>query len=68
MAKQIKKINYKEAYDELLSINEELENNEIGIDDLTKKLKRAGELIKICRDQIKLTEEETKNILEQFEE
>ncbi|MDR2084261.1 MAG: exodeoxyribonuclease VII small subunit [Bacteroidales bacterium] len=67
MSKTTKKISYKEAYDELLSINEDLENNEIGIDDLTKKLKRAGELIKICRNQIKLTEEETKNILEQFD-
>jgi len=62
------KISYKEAFDELQAINEDLENNEIGIDELTEKLKRAGELMKICRNQIKLTEEETKKIIEQFDD
>lgn len=62
-----KKPTYTEAFEELQAINRDLENDEIGIDELTTKLKRAGELIKICRDQLKTTEDETKKILEQLE-
>ena len=62
-----KKPTYTEAFEELQAINRDLENDEICIDELTTKLKRAGELIKICRDQLKTTEDETKKILEQLE-
>lgn len=61
------KITYEEAYSELIEISNEIENDEVIVSELIEKLKRAGELIKICREQLKLTEEESKKILEQFE-
>lgn len=61
------KITYEDAYRELIEISNEIENDEVIVSELIEKLKRAGELIKICREQLKLTEEESKRILEQFE-
>lgn len=61
------KITYEDAYSELIEISNEIENDEVIVSELIEKLKRAGELIKICREQLKLTEEESKKILEQFE-
>lgn len=61
------KISYEDAFNELLEISNEIENDEVIVSELIEKLKRAGELIKICREQLKLTEEESKKILEQFE-
>lgn len=61
------KITYEDAYRELIEISNEIENDEVIVSELIEKLKRAGELIKICREQLKLTEEESKKILEQFE-
>ncbi|MCK9303594.1 MAG: exodeoxyribonuclease VII small subunit [Bacteroidales bacterium] len=65
MANKEKK-SYDEAFRELTAISEDLENEEIGIDELTLKLKRAAELIKTCNAQLKLTEEEINKIIEQF--
>ena len=61
------KITYEDAYSELIEISNEIENDEVIVSELIEKLKRAGELIKICREQLKLTEKESKRILEQFE-
>ena len=60
------KITYETALQELNDIYQSMEDNAIGVDELTEKLKRASYLIKICRDKLKLTEEESKKILEQF--
>lgn len=60
------KITYETALNELNDIYQSMEDNAIGVDELTEKLKRASDLIKICRDKLKLTEEESKKILEQF--
>ena len=60
------KITYETALQELNDIYQSMEDNVIGVDELTEKLKRASDLIKICRDKLKLTEEESKKILEQF--
>ena len=60
------KITYETALKELNDIYQSMEDNAIGVDELTEKLKRASDLIKICRDKLKLTEEESKKILEQF--
>ncbi|MGI6719260.1 MAG: exodeoxyribonuclease VII small subunit [Bacteroidales bacterium] len=62
------KISYEDAFTELQKISDQLVNDNIGIDELTNKLKRANELIKICRAQLKKTEEETNKVLEQLED
>ncbi len=57
------KLTYAEAMNELENIVERVERNEMDIDDLTERLKRAQELVRFCRERLLKTEEEVKNIL-----
>ena len=58
-----KKILYSEAFEELQQIVNEIENEETGIDLLDTKIKRAAELLKICKDKLYNTEENVIEIL-----
>jgi exodeoxyribonuclease VII small subunit len=61
------KINYTEAFDELQAIVTEIEQGEISVDELSKKVKRASELIKICKTRLATTEEDVNKILKELE-
>lgn len=63
-----KKQTYESALSELQNIISEIENDEIGIDQLSVKVKRAAELLKFCQEKLRATEEDVNNILNQFEE
>lgn len=54
---------YEEALKELEQIVSKMENNEVGIDEMTTQLKRAQELIKLCRDRLTKTDEEIRKML-----
>ena len=54
---------YEEAYAELQAIVRKMENDELDIDQMTEQLKRAQQLIKLCRDKLTKTDEEIKKIL-----
>ena len=54
---------YEEAYTELQTIVRKMENDELDIDQLSEQLKRAQELIKLCKDKLTKTDEEIKKIL-----
>lgn len=56
---------YQKAFDELQEIVTKLQNDEIGLDDLSKSVKRAGTLIKACKEKLRNVELE---IEEMFEE
>ena len=58
-----KKINYTAAYEELTTIVKKMESAEISIDELSDNIKRASELIKICKDKLQKTEEEINKIM-----
>lgn len=58
------KITYDEATTQIEEILTKLRNNEISIDELSKEVKRATELITLCRDRLMHSEEELKKILE----
>jgi exodeoxyribonuclease VII small subunit len=58
-----KDITYSDALNELNEIAREIENESIAVDELTKKLKRASELISLCRAKLRMTEEEVKKII-----
>ncbi len=58
-----KAMKYEEAVRELEQIVERMENNELDIDSLSEQLKRAQELIKLCRDKLTKTDEEIKKLL-----
>jgi exodeoxyribonuclease VII small subunit len=59
--------NYAEAYEELQRIVSEIENGEISVDELSEKVKRATELIRICKLKLSTTEEDVNKILKDLE-
>jgi len=61
------KITYEEAFNELQSIVEDIENGEISVDALSEKVKRAALLIKICKTKLTTTEEDVNKILKELE-
>ena len=57
---------YTEAFNELQKIVTEMENSEVTVDDLDVKIKRAAELLKICKDKLYKTEKNVQDILEEI--
>ena len=57
------KMKYEKAVAELEQIVAQMESGEMDLDALTSKLKRAQELIKLCKDRLTKTEAEIKKIL-----
>lgn len=60
-------LNYQEAFQELQKIVAEIEKGQITVDELSEKVQRASELIKICRKKLITTEEDVNKILEELE-
>lgn len=60
-------IKYTDAFNELQQIISEIEGGEITVDDLSIKVKRAAELIRICKNKLTSTEENVNNILKELE-
>ena len=58
---------YTAAFDELQQIVADMEDGEITVDDLAVKVKRAAELIKICKLKLTSTEEDVNAILKESE-
>ena len=50
--------NYEQAFQELQTIVRRMENDELDIDQMAEQLKRAQQLIKLCKDKLTKTEEE----------
>lgn len=63
-----KKTTYTEAFSELQVIVTEIENEEIGIDLLESRIKRASELLRICRDKLYKTEKSVTDIFKEIKE
>lgn len=61
-------IKYTEAFEELQQIVQEIEEGEITVDELSVKVKRAAQLIKICKNKLATTEEDVNEILKELEE
>lgn len=62
----MKKLPYTEALQELEEIVNQIENEEISVDELSTKVKRAALLIKICKNILTTTEEEVAQILKEL--
>ena len=58
-----KEIKYEAAFAELQAIVRKMENDELDIDQMSEQLKRAQQLIKLCKDKLTKTDEEIKKIL-----
>lgn len=59
-----KEIKYEQAVLELEDIVEKMENDELDIDQLSEQLKRAKELVKLCKDKLTKTDGEIKKLLQ----
>ncbi len=60
-------VNYTIAFEELQQIVNDIENGEITVDELSEKVKRAAQLIKICKTKLTSTEEDVSKILKDLE-
>jgi exodeoxyribonuclease VII small subunit len=59
---------YQDAYNELQEIVSEIEAGEIGIDEISQKVKRASELIEVCKAKLFQTEQDVDQILKNLEQ
>ena len=60
-----KQVKYEEAMRQLEVIVTKIENNELDFDELTTQLKKAKELISLCKEKLVKTDEELKRSLEE---
>ena len=58
-----KKLSYTSAMEELQMIITEIQSESVGMDDLSEKVKRGAELIQFCKEKLRNTEEELKDVL-----
>ena len=58
---------YTKAIEELEKIVSEMENEDISVDELSHKVKRAAELIRICKTVLYQTEEEVNSVLKSMQ-
>ncbi|WP_028896019.1 exodeoxyribonuclease VII small subunit [Prevotella sp. HUN102] len=60
----MKQIKYEEAVKQLEAIVMKMENGDLDVDSMAGELKKAQQLIKLCKDKLKHTDEEIKKLLE----
>lgn len=64
MAKKTTEFSYDAAMQELQTLVGQLQNDQIGVDALAEKVRRAAELIRLCREKLRQTEDEVNAALE----
>lgn len=62
-----KNVTYRVAIEEIESILKKIENQDLDVDDLSNKLKRVNELLKICKKKLHTAEKEVEKILGEME-
>ena len=60
------RLTYGTAYAELEAIMRDLQEDRIGVDELTAKVRRAVELVAFCNALLRSTEEEVERIVKQL--
>ncbi len=58
---------YEDAVKQLEQIVQQMETGELDIDQLSEQLKKAQQLIKLCREKLSKTEKEIEEILDKAE-
>ncbi len=64
MTKQKTKLTYESALLELQGIVTQLQEEAVGMDDLSEKVSRAAELLAFCREKLRETEEKVEGLFE----
>ncbi len=67
MAKS-RELTYSQALNELEKIVAEIESEEVDVDALAEKIKRASFLIMFCKEKLRTAEDEVKKVLTEMEE
>jgi exodeoxyribonuclease VII small subunit len=62
-----REISYREAIEEVETILLQIENDELDVDDLSEKVKRASFLLKLCKTKLYKTQEEVETILKDMD-
>ncbi|WP_424048239.1 exodeoxyribonuclease VII small subunit [Prevotella jejuni] len=60
----MKDIKYEEAVRQLEKIVDKMESGELDIDSMAVQLKKAQELVKLCKDKLKRTDADIQKLLE----
>ena len=60
----MKEIKYEEAVRQLEAIVNKMEDGELDIDSMVAQLKQAQELVKLCKQKLKRTDNEIQKLLE----
>lgn len=60
----MKDIKYEEAVRQLEKIVNNMESGELDIDSMAAQLKKAQELVKLCKDKLKRTDADIQKLLE----
>lgn len=60
--------NYSDAFSELQQIVSKIENGDINVDELADHIKRASQLIHICKSKLTASEEEVNILLTKLQE
>ena len=60
----MKEIKYEEAVHKLEAIVDKMERGELDIDSMAAQLKEAQELVKLCKQKLKRTDNEIQKLLE----
>jgi exodeoxyribonuclease VII small subunit len=63
MSKKKSDFSYDAAMRELQRIITQLQTETVGVDDLSEKVRRASELIKLCREKLRQTEADVQQSL-----
>ena len=63
-----KNVPYRDAVAELKTILDRIEGDDVDIDELSEKVERAAELIRLCRGRIEQTEMKVRRVLDDLGE
>ncbi len=61
-----KELTYSQALKELEKIVKEIESEEVDIDILAEKIKRASQILTFCRGKLRTAEDEVKKVLSEL--
>lgn len=59
---------YDEALSELKGILQQLQEGQIGMEEMSSKVKRAAELVQYCKEKLRKTEEEVEKLIHKMDE
>lgn len=60
------RMTYQEAYDQLTTLVDEIENDEVPLDELPGKIRLASDLITFCQERLRAVETEYQEVIERL--